>query len=163
MKPRESGFTLIEMVIVICIIGILSTIAIMNYLGLKAHANAAQISSNLHVIEDGIIAAMIDGKTALDFSSIDGSNVSTSALKSYLSVANFTQVPAGIKIELRVMPQSPGQFLVFVWVRGKPGTEKILDALQKMFPKKMAHSPAGDFVVVDSATLSIKEVEYYRH
>lgn len=158
MKNRKAGFTLVEIIIVIAIIGILSTIAIMNYQSVRAKTQAAQISSNLHIIEDAIIAAIIDGKTVIDFGTqIDKTNVESSILKPYLTLANFTQVPDGITIRLVTAASAPPSFQVFVWVEGAAGTERILDELEKMFPKQIHHMGRKEFVIVDSSILAVKE------
>ena len=76
MKKKEYGYTLIERIVAIAIIAILASIAVLNYQGFKYKAQAAQISSHLHVIEDGIISAIIDGKTVDDFGGQGNINLS---------------------------------------------------------------------------------------
>jgi prepilin-type N-terminal cleavage/methylation domain-containing protein len=161
MKNREAGFTLVEIVTVIAIISILSAIAIQNYRHNEVKAKAAQISSTLHAVEDAIIAAIIDGRTRDDFGGVDAnitsSNIATSVLKSYLSPAQFTAVPSGIRLRLHVGGLlGSREFIVFVWVEGEPGTEWILDELEKMFPTTITHVGRKAFVKVDSSTLRVK-------
>ena len=158
MKTREDGYTLIELLIAIAVIGILASIAGVNYQKLKTMAHATQISSHLHAIEDGVIAAIIDGYTEKDFGGrIDNTNLDQSILKTYLTDANLSDVPKGITLFVAPMrSNNPGQFFIMVMVKGDKGTEKILDSLEKMFPKTMTHIGTSEFVVVDSNTLKEK-------
>lgn len=164
MKTNNKGFTLVEVVVVIGIIGILSSISIMQYGHIKAKSQAAQVSSNLHVIEDAVISAIIDGREITDFqgpgggSMITQTNFDQTGLSSYISLATLTQVPPGITIMVSARDAQGGKgFLVDVSVRGGSGTDRILEELEKMFPRTMSHSGNFEWVTVSSETLSVKD------
>ncbi|MFN2371000.1 MAG: type IV pilin protein, partial [Candidatus Krumholzibacteriia bacterium] len=50
MKHRE-GFTLVEMMIVVVIIGVLASIAIPNYIRMQVNAKEARVKSDVHTVQ----------------------------------------------------------------------------------------------------------------
>ncbi len=159
MINKDNGFTLIEVVVVVCIIGIITSIAMLNYRHIVFKTQAAEISRALHVIEDGIIAAIIDGRTLDDFGKghTDAANLGNSMLASYLSLNHFTQVPDGINLSVSTAATggTPDKFQVLVMVKGESGTERILEELEKMFPRTLNHLGNLEFVVIDSSQLAV--------
>src|SRR5450432_532478 len=64
VNARAAGFTLVELMIVMVIIGVLASIAIPSYLGQLKHAREAVLREDLHVIRQGIDAYTMDKEKA---------------------------------------------------------------------------------------------------
>ncbi|MEJ2356217.1 MAG: prepilin-type N-terminal cleavage/methylation domain-containing protein, partial [candidate division WOR-3 bacterium] len=51
MRNYREGFTLIELMVVVVIIGILSAIAIPNFVRIVNQAKEAEVKSNMHTVQ----------------------------------------------------------------------------------------------------------------
>ncbi len=64
MKQVQKGFTLIELMIVVAIIGILAAIAIPQYQNYVAKSQVARVTSELATLRVDVDACLMDGKAA---------------------------------------------------------------------------------------------------
>jgi general secretion pathway protein G len=63
-RPRESGFTMVELMIVMAIIAILATLAIPSYVTAIKHAREAVLKEDLHVLRAAIDSYTMDKQKA---------------------------------------------------------------------------------------------------
>ncbi|MDR3751019.1 MAG: type II secretion system protein [Terracidiphilus sp.] len=64
IRKHDAGFTLIELMIVMAIIGVLATLAIPSFVGALKHAREAVLREDLHVLREAIDSYTMDKQKA---------------------------------------------------------------------------------------------------
>jgi prepilin-type N-terminal cleavage/methylation domain-containing protein len=123
-SPGHRGFTLIELMIVVVVIGILAAIAIPNYISLQHRAQESSIKANMHTVQvaledfsvqnDGVYPA--NATDALG----DGRTLAQICPRGHFPVNPFTRLPsvvqfnadptAGNKGELAINPATGANY-----------------------------------------------------
>jgi len=93
---KDRGFTIVELLVVIVVIGILAAITIVSYTGVTARANAAKALSNAQAVQS--VAESINADNSLY-------PVTTAEFASLSSVA---RIPAGLTIGVTAPTSSNG-------------------------------------------------------
>ncbi len=64
MNKQSAGFTLVELMIVMAIIGVLAVIAVPSYMSAIRHAREAVLKEDLHILRDAIDSYTMDKQKA---------------------------------------------------------------------------------------------------
>ena len=86
-NQKERGFTIVELLVVIVVIGILAAITIVSYTGITARANTSKAQSN-----SNSVASVADTYAA------DSANAGYPSLANLNSYTTMTRVPTGITV-----------------------------------------------------------------
>src|SRR5690554_2805132 len=97
-KLREKGFTLIELMIVVAIIGVLAAVAIPAYVNFTRKAKTAEASTNLSAIYQGA-RSYFEGETGRMTGALPtiGDNIDTSAACTISTEAKTADDPPGVE------------------------------------------------------------------
>jgi prepilin-type N-terminal cleavage/methylation domain-containing protein len=156
MRKDTRGFTLIEIVVVVLIVGVLSGIAVQNFNKVRTKAEAARIATQLHYLEDAVIEAIISGATQADFASIFAADVEASVLGDFFTAAEMQDVPEGMQLSVSSAPAGNG-FNVWLTVQSDTSHEAILAELEAMFPRTLNRVGDIEWVAVNSEMLSVRD------
>ena len=98
---NKSGFTLIEMLIIVLIIAVLSSIALPKYTRTVERARATEAFGNIQQVDDAVYAFYTERQTCpTKFSQLSITLPVTSDLSNTVTIKNFTYTLGGSAVEI---------------------------------------------------------------
>lgn len=112
----QRGFTLVELMIVVVVIGVLAAIAIPNYISLQRRAQESSVKSNMHtlqlILED--FSVISDGFYPDDGTSTtpDGRTLAALCPGGNFPKNPFTQLPSVVQFDANPTAGNPGELAI---------------------------------------------------
>ena len=122
-SKKQTGFTIVELLIVIVVIGILAAITIVAFNGVQARGNDARRDSDMALIKKALEMYKADNDTYPGVCSGDGVGCSTSGLAAVLVptyVANIPQDPKFPSVGYSYVRGSASSYGIWVKYDAKP-------------------------------------------
>jgi len=92
---RQKGFTLIELVVVIAILGILAGIAIPRFMDAQATARGSKIVADMRTLESALTMYMMNNTITVNNGDVNNGKYDVSILKNANYIATVPKVPSG--------------------------------------------------------------------
>ena len=145
MIRRRSGFTIVELLTVMIVIGLLAGIAILKYIDLRHRARATQVSGDLHAIRIAAYGAMYENGS---WPAEAGPGVVPAVLAPYLP-GGFSFVKKEYSIDWEnFVPPGGGSAQPFqVGIVVSTTDPKLQRTLQQMFTNKPPYISQGSTLI----------------
>lgn len=156
-KQKQTGFTIVELLIVIVVIGILATISIVAYNGIQGKARDSQRISDLNAIvkaleihkaNNGTYPATVSTPNASSWEvSTDGSNNATNFLSALVSTNVVNKVPVDpVNTGVTLNPSinsATYEYFYYLYAAGSSGCDPARGAFYVLGATRMNSVAAG--------------------